>query len=52
MISPVLRIITGSEPKKFSEVAEYNSPSGREKKQEKDDMKTIGTKLTLADSCI
>lgn len=30
--SSELRIITGSEPRKFSEVAEYNTPSARDKK--------------------
>lgn len=52
MISSVLRIITGSKPRKFVAVAVYNAPSARDKKQEKDDVETIGTKSTLVDSCI
>ncbi len=31
MDSSELRIITGSEPRKLNEVAEYNTPSAREK---------------------
>jgi len=38
MISSVLRIITGSEPRKLIEVAVYNAPSARDKKHEKDDV--------------